>query len=208
MHVDVDHENPLPYKMPAFGLAAVPSPTNNRNTAPGCHPATGEPVAAPDAAPDAPAATGSPEDTCPAGATARHRTPNSRRLAAATVHANGAAPEPSPEPPNANHANTSSLTPRTPPADALITGADATAGDATSISDTPDEPPPSTPNESTSGATKSADVSTKSDSDESDSDESDSDESDSDETDSDRSPEPEFTSAASLTPDTTEPGRG
>ena len=189
MHVDADHENPLPNKMPAFGFAAVPSPTNNRNTAPGYHPATGEPVAAP----DAPAAAGSPVDICTAGATARHRAPNSRRLAAATVHANGAAAGPSPEPSNANHANTSSLTPRTPPAAALITGTDATAGDATSISGAPDEPPPSTSDESTSGATEPTDVST---------------ESDSDESDGDRSTEPEFTPAASLTPDTTESGRG
>ena len=59
--------------------------------------------------------------------------PNSRRDAAATVHANGAADGPSPEPPEANHANRFEPTPRTPPAaaaarGAVITGADATAG--------------------------------------------------------------------------------
>jgi len=192
VHVDADHENPLPYKMPAFGFAAVPSPTNNRNTAPGYHPATGEPTADPDAAPSDTGATGSPEDTCPAGATARDRAPNSRRLAAATAHANGAAPEPSPEPPRANHAYTSSLTPRTPPAAArgvaLITGTDSTGGDATSTTVTPDEPPSTPSDESTSGATKST--------------------AESEESDGDRSTEPEFTPDASLTPDTTEPGRG
>jgi hypothetical protein len=129
-------------------------------------------------------------DTCAAGAAVRDRAPNSRRLAAATVHANGAAAGPSPEPPRANHANTSSLTPRTPPASArgvaLITGADST-GDATSTTDTPDEPPSTPCDESTSGATKST--------------------AESEESDGDRSTEPEFTSAASLTPATTESGR-
>ena len=192
MHVDADQENPLPYKMPAFGFAAVPSPTKNRNTAPGYQPATGEPTAAPDAAPsDTTGSAGSPLDTCAAGAAVRDRAPNSRRLAAATVHANGPAPGPSPEPPNANHANTSSLTPRTPPAAArgvaLITGTDATGGDATSTTGTPDEPPSTPSDESTSGATKST--------------------AESEESDGDRSTEPEVTSAASLTPATTAPGR-
>ena len=177
--------------MPAFGLAAVPSPTKNRNTAPGYQPVTGEPTAAPDAATNNAGSTNSPLDTRAAGATVRDRAPNSRRLAAATVHANGAAPEPSPEPPRANHANTSALTPRTPSASAargvaLITGADST-GDATSTTVTPDEPPSTPSDESTSGATKST--------------------AESEESDGDRSTEPEFTPDASLTPDTTEPGR-
>ena len=160
MHVDADHENPLPNKMPAFGLAAVPSPTKNRSTAPGYQPVTGEPTAAPDGAPGDAKSTSSPLDTRAAGATVRDRAPNSRRLAAATVHANGAAAGPSPEPSNANHANTSSLTPRTPPASAaragaLITGTDAAGGDATSTTDTPADPPSTTSGESTSGATES-----------------------------------------------------
>ena len=175
--------------MPAFGFAAVPSPTKNRNTAPGYQPATGEPTAPDAATGDTTGAAGSPLVTCAAGATDRDRTPNSRRLAAATVHANGPAPEPSPEPPNANHATTSSPTPRTPPASAargvaLITGADTSAGDATSTSGTPAEPPPTPSDESTSGATKSTA-----------------------ESDGDPSTEPEFTPDASLTPDTTAAGR-
>ena len=191
MHVDAVHENPLPNKMPAFGLAAVPSPTKNRNTAPGYQPATGDPTAAPS---DTTGAVGSPLDTCAAGATVRDRAPNSRRLPAATVHANDAAPGPSPEPPRANHATTSSPTPRTPPAAAargvaLITGADSTGG-ATSTTATPDEP---TSDRSTSGPTEST---------------AESDKSDSDESDGDRSTESEFTPAALPTPDTTEPGRG
>ena len=192
MHVDADHENPLPNKMPAFGFAAVPSPTNNRNTAPGYHPATGEPTADPDAAPSDTGATGSPEDTCPAGATARDRAPNSRRLAAATAHTNGPAAGPSPDPPEANHANTSSLRPCTPPgaatrAGALIIGADTTAGRATST--TPAEPPINATGESTTGATESTTESTT-------------------ECAGDRSAEPALTPDASTTPDTTEPGRG
>jgi len=126
------------------------------------------------------------------GAAVRKPPRNSRRLAAATVHANGAAAGPSPEPPNANHANTSSLTPRTPPAAArgvaLITGTDSTGGDATSTTVTPDEPPSTTSDESTSGATESTALS--------------------EESNGDRSTESEFTPAAPATPDTTEPGRG
>ena len=196
MHVDADHENPLPNKMPAFGFAAVPSPTKNRNTAPGYHPATGTADDDPtEAINDATGSTGSPVDTCADGTTGRDRAPNSRRLAAATVQANGAAPEPSPEP-KASHANTSSLTPRTPPASAagagaLITGTDAAGGNATSTTDTPAEPPSTPSGESTSGATAST-AST----------------AEPDEPDGDRSTESEFTSVASLTPDTTEPGRG
>ena len=196
MHVDADHENPLPNRMPAFGLAAVPSPTKNRKTAPGYQPSTGAVDEDPtEAINDTTGSTGSPVDTCADGTTGRDRAPNSRRLAAATVHANGPAPEPSPEP-KASHANTSSLTPATPPASAagagaLITGTDAAGGNATSTTDTPAEPPSTPSGESTSGATAST-AST----------------AEPDETDGDRSTESEFTSAASLTPDTTEPGRG
>jgi hypothetical protein len=170
VHVDAVQENPLPYKMPAFGLAAVPSPTKNRSTAPGYQPATGAVDEDPtEAINDTTGSTGSPVDTCADGTTGRDRAPNSRRLAAATVHANGPAPEPSPEP-KASHANTSSLTPRTPSASAaragaLITGTDAAGGDATSTTDTPADPPSTTSVESTSGATESTAESDESDGD-------------------------------------------
>ena len=122
--------------------------------------------------------------------------PNSRRLAAATVHANGAAAGPSPDPPEANHANTSSLRPCTPPgaatrAGALITGADTTADGATST--TPAEPPLTVTGKSTTGATESTTESTTE---------------CATECAGDRSAEPALTPDASTTPDTTEPGRG
>lgn len=124
--------------MPPFGLASVPLPKKNRNTLPGCHVAAadGDPTAAPDGPINDAGTTGSPVDTEAAGAAVRAAPPNSRRDAAATVHANGAADGPSPEPPEANHANRFELTPRTPPAaaaarGAVITGADAAAGAAT-----------------------------------------------------------------------------
>jgi len=127
------HEYPLPSRMPAFGFAAVPLPTKNRRIAPGYQPAyvaaDGDPTAA------ARGATNSPVDTDAAAATVREEPPNSRRLAAATVHANGPAAGPSPDPPDANHANTSEPTPRTPPAAAaraaVTTGADTTGADTT-----------------------------------------------------------------------------
>ena len=192
MHVDADQENPLPNKMPAFGFAAVPSPTKNRNTAPGYHPATGTADDDPtEAINDATGSTGSPVDTCADGTTVRDRAPNSRRLAAAAAHANGPAPEPSPEP-NASHATTSSPTPATPPACAAdagapITGTDTAGGDATSTTDTPAEPPPTPSGESTTGAPPSTPSTA--------------------EPDGDRTTEPAHTSVASLAPDTTEPGR-
>ena len=118
--------------MPAFGLAAVPSPTKNRRIAPGYQPAyvaaDGDPTAA------AVGATSSPVDTDAAAGTVRDTPPNSRRDAAATVHANGAAAGPSPDPPEANHSNTAEPTPLTPPAaarGAVITGAAATGADTT-----------------------------------------------------------------------------
>ena len=133
-HVADVHEYPLPSRMPAFGLAAVPLPTKNRRIAPGYQPAyvaaDGDPTAA------ARGATGSPVDTDAAAGTVREAPPNSRRLAAATVHASGPAAGPSPDPPDANHANTSEPTPRTPPAvaaarAAVTTGADTTGADTT-----------------------------------------------------------------------------
>ena len=127
--------------MPAFGFVAVPSPTKNRRIAPGYQPAyvaaDGDPTAAADGPNNAAAgATGSPVDTDAAAGTVREAPPNSRRLAAATVHANGPAAGPSPDPPDANHANTSEPTPRTPPAvaaarAAVTTGADTTGADTT-----------------------------------------------------------------------------
>ena len=126
------HEYPLPSKMPAFGFAAVPSPTKNRRIAPGYQPAyvaaDGDPTAA------AVGATSSPVDTDAAAGTVRDTPPNSRRDAAATVHANGAAAGPSPDPPEANHSNTAEPTSLTPPAaarGAVITGAAATGADTT-----------------------------------------------------------------------------
>ena len=138
-HVVDVHEYPEPSNMPAFGLAAVPLPTKNRRIAPGYQPA----IVAADGDPTAAAVgpTGSPVDTDAAGADVRAAPPNSRRLAAATVHANGPAAGPSPEPPEANHANRFEPTPRTPPTaaaarGAVITGADAAAGAHTAGADT------------------------------------------------------------------------
>ena len=135
-HVVDVHEYPEPIKMPAFGLAAVPLPTKYRRIAPGYQPANVAADGDPTAAADRPL-TNSPVDTDAAGAAVRAAPPNSRRDAAATVHANGAADGPSPEPPEANHANKFELTPRTPPAaaaarGAVITGADAAAETETS----------------------------------------------------------------------------
>jgi hypothetical protein len=111
-------------------------PTKNRRIAPGYQPANvaadGDPTAAADGPNNAAAgATGSPVDTDDAAATVREAPPNSRRLAAATVHANGPAAGPSPDPPEANHANTSEPTPRTPPAVAAALAADTTGADTT-----------------------------------------------------------------------------
>jgi hypothetical protein len=121
--------------MPAFGLASVPLPTKNRRIDPGYQPAIVAADGDPTAAADRPL-TNSPVDTDAAGAAVRAAPPNSRRDAAATVHANGAADGLSPEPPEANHANRFELTPRTPlvaaaARGAVITGADAAAGAAT-----------------------------------------------------------------------------
>ena len=110
--------------MPAFGLSAVPSPMKNRRTLPGCHvaDALGEATADP-TGPAGPllltAAAGAAVDTDPF---------NSRRLAAATVHASGVAAGVSPLPPAPRHAKTSPRKPCTPPAAARITGAAAAAG--------------------------------------------------------------------------------
>jgi hypothetical protein len=83
---------------------------------------------------------------------------SSRRLAAATVHANGAAAGESPEPPVPNHANKLPLNPRTPPAAArvatLITGADAAAGESNSTTGA-DEPSLTAATESTTGTAES-----------------------------------------------------
>ena len=162
---------------------------NSRRTEPGCHApnaaapgdATAEPINGD---------TGSPLLTAAAGAAVREAPPNSRRLAAATVHANGAAAGESPLPPAPSHANRLPLTPRTPPAAAaargatLITGAAAAAGDANPTPGS-DEPSPTASTESATGATESA--------------------ADSDDG---RSIEAGLTPVASAAPDTTEFGRG
>ena len=143
--------------MPAFGLSAVPLPMKNRRIEPGCHPPN---AAAPGDATAAPinGATGSPLLTAAAGAAVRDAPPNSRRLAAATVHANGAAAGESPLPPVPNHANKLPLNPRTPPAAArgatLITGADAAAGESNSTTGA-DEPSLTAATESTTGTAES-----------------------------------------------------
>ena len=126
-HVADVHEYPEPSRTPPFGLAAVPLPTKSRKILPGRH------VAAADGDPTADAdrpLTGSPVETTVAGAAVRDTPPRSRRLAAATVHANGAADGLSPELPEANHANRFEPTPRTPPAAAAARGAVIAAADA------------------------------------------------------------------------------
>ena len=146
--------------MPPFGLAAVPSPIKNRRIEPGCQApnaaAPGDAIAAP--INGAPGATGSPLDTAAAGAAVRDAPLSSRRLAAATVHANGAAAGESPLPPVPSHANKLPLNPRTPPAAArvatLITGADAAAGESNSTTGA-DEPSLTASTESTTGTAES-----------------------------------------------------
>jgi len=142
--------------MPAFGLSAVPLPMKNRRIEPGCQAPN---AAAPGDATAAPinGVTGSPLLTAAAGAAVRDAPPNSRRLAAATVHANGAAAGESPLPPVPNHANRLPLNPRTPPAaarGAVITGADAAAGESNSTTGA-DEPSLTAATESTTGTAES-----------------------------------------------------
>jgi len=111
----------------------------NRRMLPGCHaPNAAAPGdATTDPTNDAEGATGSPLLTAAAaGAAVRDAPFSSRRLAANAVHASGAAAGESPVPPEANHANTSEPTPRTPPAaaaarGAVITGTDTTGADTT-----------------------------------------------------------------------------
>ena len=100
--------------MPAFGLSAVPSPIKIRRMLPGSHAPTaaadGDATADPTNAVD-----GSPVLTAAAGAAVRAAPPNSRRVYANAVHANGPAPGPSPPPPAPNHANTEPPSPMTRP---------------------------------------------------------------------------------------------
>jgi len=143
--------------MPPFGLAAVPSPIKNRRIEPGCQAPN---AAAPGDATADPinGATGSPLLTAAAGAAVRDAPFSSRRLAAATVHANGAAAGESPLPPVPSHANRLPLNPRTPPAAArgatLITGADAAAGESNSTTGA-DEPSLTASTESFTDTTES-----------------------------------------------------
>ena len=100
----------------------MPSPTKIRRTAPGCHPGTtaearGTATTAPSTAP-----IGSPLWT--AAADCAVRAPNSRRLAAATVHTNGSAPGSPSLPPEPSHSNTPDPRPLIPPEDAAARGAD------------------------------------------------------------------------------------
>jgi hypothetical protein len=159
----------------------------NRRIEPGCEAPS---AAAPGDATAEPinGATGSPLLTAAAGAAVRDAPVSSRRLAAATVHANGAADGESPLPPVPNHANKLPLNPRTPPAAArgaaLITGAAAAAGEAISTTGA-DEPSLTASTESTTGTTESTAESADG-----------------------RLTESEFTLVGPATPDTTELGRG
>ena len=158
----------------------------NRRTLPGCHvaDALGEATADP-TGPAGPllltAAAGAAVDTDPF---------NSRRLAAATVHANGANVGPSPLPPEPNQPKRFPLTPCTPPAAARaaarMEGAAAAAGDATGA----DEPSPAPTSESATGAIEFEPAAV------------------SDAGIDGRSTVPGLIPAAPATPDTTELGRG
>jgi len=101
----------------------------------------------------APDTAGSPLPNSAAGTDVVRAEPNSRRLAAATVHANGAAAGSPPRPPPPNHANSPELRPLTDPAAdargaALITAAaargaiDITGATAETVGNSADEPKP------------------------------------------------------------------
>ena len=145
----------MPINNPALGIAASPSWTSavtSRDINP-VKKSVGSPCAAAEEAPsdavsigNVAGGRGSDVDVdAAAGATPVARS-NSRRLAAATVHANGAATGEPSEPPEANHDHND------PPKlaagatrAAVITGADATGGDDTSATppsgtDTPKSP--------------------------------------------------------------------
>ena len=102
--------------MPAFGSSAVPLPTKNRTTLPGC-----QPTAAPN--PDTPAAaptnglTGALMLVVVAATAARpveDPPPDSRRTAANSVNTNGATTGESPDlPPAPSHPATPAPTPST-----------------------------------------------------------------------------------------------
>ena len=101
----------MPSKMPAFGFSAVPSPAKTRKMLPGCHP--------------------------PAVAAA----PNSRRDAAATVHANGPTTGGSPSEPVCNHDTTAALTTVAEPvARTAVTGAADRASAAGDVSTATEDP--------------------------------------------------------------------
>ena len=103
----------MPNKMPAFGFSAVPSPAKTRKMLPGCHP--------------------------PAVAAA----PNSRRDAAAAVHANGPTTGESPPEPGCNHDTTAAPTTAAEPAarTAATGAADRTpvAADVSTAVEDPDD---------------------------------------------------------------------
>lgn len=124
--------------MPALGSVAVPLPTKNRSTLPGCQVAAalGDATAEP---------TGSPVLTVAAAFAGRDTPPSSRRAAANATHASGAAAGASP-PPAPNQESRLPLTPLTDPraVAAVITGASAAAGTVNAGTDTAD---------STAGAT-------------------------------------------------------
>ena len=119
--------------MPAFGFSAVPSPTKNRKTLPGCHPPNAAAPADATAAPNN-GDTDSPVDTDAAAATVRAEPPNSRRLAAAAAHTTGAAAGESPLLPISSHDRNELLKlDAGATRAAVITGAAATTGSAACV---------------------------------------------------------------------------
>ena len=148
MHVAAEYENPLPNKIPAFGLSAVPLPMKNRTMLPGCHPpiadAAGDTTADAEAAgptSDTTGSAGSPLDVVAAAAFAvLEPDPSSRRVTAAAAHANGAAAGAPPSAPPPSQSSKRVDRPDTaPPAAGVadITGADAAAGAVAATTTTP-----------------------------------------------------------------------
>jgi len=102
---------------------------------PGCHEPTAEALGEATADPINLLAepAGSPLVTVAAGAAVRATPPNSRRVYASAVHANGDAPGSPLLPPAPNHANTPAPTPRTPPDAAAARGAVRITGPAVAV---------------------------------------------------------------------------
>ena len=122
--------------MPAFGLSAVPAPTKNRmKSVIGLAPtadATGETALAAAPISVAPASSGSPRLVAAAGAAVRCLPRNSRRLAAAAAHANGAIAGSPPSPSLSSHDVSPASRSLIPSAAAAARGADTMTGTVTS----------------------------------------------------------------------------